>query len=107
TSYLDYNVLDYPNITITDLSYPAEVLFNKGYSVSFMLNKSSSSIPKNIEISLLQNSFSEKWDLEELDNNKKEYETIKDFSIIVTKLSFPQKVLSLLYSLELWLGSFF
>ncbi|MBU3941611.1 MAG: transglutaminase-like domain-containing protein, partial [Nanoarchaeota archaeon] len=47
TSYLDYNVLDYPNITITDLSYPAEVLFNKGYSVSFMLNKSSSSIPKN------------------------------------------------------------
>jgi len=136
TSYLEYNILDYPNITIADLSYPVEVLFNKDYSVSFTLNKSSSSIPKNVEISLLQNSFYEKWNLEELDNHKifsislnsktlhegrnefkiiiiykddknNEYETTKDFSVIVAKLSFPQKVLSLLYSLELWLESLF
>ena len=136
TFYLDYNILDYPNITIADLSYPDEVLFNKDYSVSFTLNKSSSSIPKNVEISLLQNSFYEKWNLEELDNHKifsislnsktlhegrnefkiiiiykddknNEYETTKDFSVIVAKLSFPQKVLSLLYSLELWLESLF
>ena len=136
TSYLDYNVLDYPNITITDLSYPAEVLFNKGYSVSFMLNKSSSSIPKNVEINILQNNLPEKWSLGDLDKNKifdvslnsktlregendfeiiisyednrnKVYETKDNFSITLAKLSFPQRVLSLLYSLELWLGSFF
>ncbi|MBU4493626.1 MAG: transglutaminase-like domain-containing protein [Nanoarchaeota archaeon] len=136
TSYLGYNILDYPNITISDLSYPAEVLFNKDYSVSFMLNKSSDSIPKNIEISLLQNSFSEKWSLKELDNNRvfninlnsktlregkndleiivnyeddksKGYETKKNFIITLAKLSFPQKVLSLLYSLDSWLESLF
>jgi len=136
TSYLDYNILDYPNITITDLSYPAEVLFNKDYSVSFTLNKSSSSIPKNIDVTILQNSFPEKWPLRDLDKNKmfdislnsktlhegendfevivsyednksRVYETKKNFSIIVVKLSFPQKALSLIYSLELWLESLF
>ena len=135
-SYVNYEVLDYPNITITDLVYPTEILFNKDYSISFMLNKSSSSIPKNVEIILLQNSFPEKWDLKELDNNKifnisfnsktlnegnnafeitikyeddnrKNYETKKNFAITVTKLSFSQKILSLLYSLELWLESLF
>jgi hypothetical protein len=136
TSYLNYNILDYPNITITDLTYPTEILFNKDYSVSFMLNKSSSSIPKNIEVIILQNSFPEKWPLRDLDKNKifdisinsktlregkndfeiivsyeddknRGYETKKNFSITLAKLSFPQKVLSLLYSLELWLESLF
>jgi len=136
TFYLDYNILDYPNITISDLSYPDEVLFNKDYSVSFMLNKSSSSIPKNIEVIILQNSFPEKWPLRDLDKNKifdislnsktlregkndfeiivnyednksRVYETKNNFTITLAKLSFPQKVLSMLYSLELWLESLF
>ena len=136
TYYFDYNILDYPNITITDLTYPAEILFNKGYSISFMLNKSSYSTPKNVEITLLQNSFSEKWGLGDLDKNKifdvslnsktlhegkndfeiivsyednknRVYETKDNFSITLAKLSFPQKVLSLLYSLELWLENLF
>ena len=136
TSYLDYNILDYPNITITDLSYPTEVLFNKDYSVSFMLNKSSYSIPKNVEINILQNNLPEKWSLGDLDKNKifdvslnsktlhegendfeiiisyednegMGYETKNDFSITLAKLSFPKKVLSLLYSLELWFEGFF
>jgi len=136
TSYLDCNILDYPNITITDLTYPAEILFNKGYSISFMLNKSSYSIPKNVEINILQNNLPEKWSFGDLDKNKifdvslnsktlhegendfeiiisyednegRGYETKDNFSITLAKLSFPQKVLSLLYSLELWFESFF
>ncbi len=135
-SYVNYEVLDYPNITITDLVYPTEILFNKDYSIGFMLNKSSSSIPKNIEVTILQNSFPEKWPLRDLDKNKmfdislnsktlhegendfevivsyednksRAYETKKNFSITVAKLSFSQKVISLLYSLELWLESLF
>jgi len=135
-SYVDYEVLDYPAITITDLVYPTEILFNKDYSVGFMLNKSSSSIPKNIEVTILQNSFPEKWNLKELDNNRmfnislnsktlhegkndfeiilnyednesRVYKTKKNFSITLAKLSFPQKIISLLYSLELWLESLF
>jgi len=136
TSYLDYNIIDYPEIAITDLSYPLEVLFNRAYSISFMLNKSSYSIPKNVEISILQNNLPEKWNLENLDKNKifdislssktlhegkndfeiivkyeddngRSYETKNDFSITLARLSFPQKVLSLLYSLELWFEGFF
>ena len=101
-----------------------------------MLNKSSYSTPKNVEITLLQNSFSEKWGLGDLDKNKifdvslnsktlhegkndfeiivsyednrnRVYETKDNFSITLAKLSFPQKVLSLLYSLELWLENLF
>ena len=135
-SYVNYEVLDYPNITITDLVYPTEILFNKDYSISFMLNKSSSSIPKNVEVTILQNSFPEKWPLRDLDKNKifdislnsktlhegendfevivsyednksRVYETKKKFSITLAKLSFPQKIISLLYSLELWLESLF
>jgi hypothetical protein len=135
-SYINYEVLDYPNITITNLIYPTEILFNEDYSISFMLNKSSSSIPKNIEINLLQNSFSEEWNLKKLDNNKifnislnsktlhegennfeviveyeddnnRNYETKKNFSIPLAKISFSQKIISLLYSLELWLENLF
>jgi len=134
--YLNYEVLDYPDITITDLTYPAEVLFNKDYSVSFMLNKSSISIPKNIEVIILQNNFPEKWPSGDLDKSKtfdislnsktlhegendfkiivsykddknRVYETKNDFSITLAKLSFPQKIISLLYSLELWLENLF
>jgi len=101
-----------------------------------MLNKSSYSAPKNIEVTILQNSFPEKRGLRSLDKNKifdislnskilhegendfgiivkyednkgREYETKKNFSITLAKLSFPQKVLSLLYNLELWLESLF
>jgi len=118
------------------LVYPIEILFNKDYSISFMLNKSSSSIPKNIKVTILQNNFPEKWPLRDLDKNKmfdislnsktlhegengfkiiisyednrsRVYETKKNFSITVAKLSFSQKVISLLYSLELWLESLF
>ena len=101
-----------------------------------MLNKSSYSIPKNVEINILQNNLPEKWSLGDLDKNKifdvslnsktlhegendfeiiisyednegMGYETKNDFSITLAKLSFPKKVLSLLYSLELWFEGFF
>ncbi len=135
-SYLTYNTLDYPDAGIINLTYPIEISFNKNYSISFILNKLSYSIPKNVEIILLQNDFSEKWTLTSLDsnrifninlnsrvlheggndfkiivkyedNNNKKYETRRYFSITLAKLSFPQKMISLLYSLELWLESLF
>ncbi|PIN78586.1 hypothetical protein COY26_00215 [Candidatus Woesearchaeota archaeon CG_4_10_14_0_2_um_filter_33_10] len=135
-SYLDYNTLDYPDVGITNLTYPIEISFNKNCSISFILNKLSYSIPKNVEIILLQNDFSEKWSLTSLDSNSifnidlnsrtlheggndfkiivnyeddnnKKYETRRYFSITLAKLSFPQKIISLLYSIELWLESLF
>ena len=130
-SYLSYNTLDYPDAGITNLTYPIEISFNKNYSINFILNKLSYSIPKNVEIILMQNDFSEKWTLTSLDSNRmfninlnsrtlheggndfkiivkyeddnnKKYETRRYFTIILAKLSFPQKIISLLYNIELW-----
>jgi len=69
--YIDYNVLDKPEIKINEIGFPDQVDYNDQFKISFLLSKESNSIPENLEITLSQNNFEKTWNLKELTENRK------------------------------------
>jgi len=48
--HFSYNVLDKPEIKINEIDYPVNVSFDKRFNISFILERNSSSLPKNIKV---------------------------------------------------------
>tara|TARA_Y100000310_G_scaffold263158_1_gene273198 strand:- start:1326 stop:3320 length:1995 start_codon:yes stop_codon:yes gene_type:complete len=69
--YIDYNVLDKPEIKINEIENPADVEYNDNFKISFLLSKESNSIPNNVEITLFQNNFEKTWNVKELSEDRK------------------------------------
>ena len=69
--YIEYNILDRPEISLMEIEYPDEVEYKDNFKISFLLSQESKSIPKNIEITLFQNNFKKTWTLEELSADRK------------------------------------
>jgi len=69
--YVEYNVLDEPEIKIIDIESPSDVVYNDQFKISFLLRKESNSNPKNLEITLTQNNFENTWNLKELLEDRK------------------------------------
>lgn len=69
--YIEYNVLDRPEIKINEIEYPNDVEYKDQFKISFLLSKESNSIPKNLEITLSQNKFEKTWNLRELSEDRK------------------------------------
>jgi len=122
SSIVNYEVLDKPDIEIIDLSFPEIVEYNTQYEISFTLKKESLSTPKNVEVSINFDGIDHEWVIEELTTNQKfqisffgkdmistnnqiqilvvysdnrdnQYQTKKDFNIILEKLSFTQRIM--------------
>ncbi len=119
-SYVGFILLDAPEIEIADLEYPEYVSFDDDYSISFVMDKKSWSVPKDIVIDLKQNGFSRKWEIDKLARNEKftvslegneldmenkfeiligyrgndgkEYNVEKEFFIRLNDASFPQRI---------------
>lgn len=120
--YLEYTVLDAPEIEIRDIEFPNEVEYNDNFKISFLLDKKSFSVPKNAVIAIKQNSFENQWTVEELpegrkfvvniegknlrkgpnefainvkfeDGNGKKYETEEKFAIELVNVTFVQNIL--------------
>jgi transglutaminase-like putative cysteine protease len=70
-SYVTINVLDKPQLSINELSYPATVFYGEPFDISFVLLKNSTSMPKNIRILLKSETTKVEWLFEELDSDKK------------------------------------
>lgn len=71
SAYVEYDVLDEPKIEINELTYPSEVEFNEEFPISFILSKKSFSIPKEIQITLTQKGFKQKWEINQLANDQR------------------------------------
>ena len=69
--YIEYNVLDKPEIKINEIEFPNEVEYNDQFKISFLLSKESNSVPENVEITLFQNRFEKTWSVNELSENRK------------------------------------
>jgi len=69
--YIEYNVLDKPEIKINYIEAPNEVEYSVQFKISFLLSKESNSVPENLEIILSQNNFEKTWNLEELSEDRK------------------------------------
>ncbi|MBU1703816.1 MAG: transglutaminase-like domain-containing protein, partial [Nanoarchaeota archaeon] len=69
-AYLEYSVLDEPDIEITDITYPGSVSYDDTYQISYTINKISSSIPEDVSVKL-DYGFVKEWVISELNVNKK------------------------------------
>ena len=63
-------VNDKPKIIISAIKYPKDVEFGQDYTLSFSLKKDSFSIPQNVSLSIIAGSFSQKWQLGSLEQNR-------------------------------------
>jgi len=130
--YIEFNVLDKPEIKITDIKIPDNVEYEDTFKIEFLLSKVSSSNPVNIKITLSQNNFEKTWNLNELssdrkfiinslgnnlkkgtnnfniivkyeDRNERAYETKETFSINLTNVTIVQNILLVFNQFALFL----
>ncbi len=135
-AYIEYTILDAPEIEISDIEFPNEVEYNDNFKIRFLLNKKSFSIPKNAVIAIKQNNFENQWAVEELpegrkfvinmegknlrkgpnefainvkfeDGNGKKYEAEEKFAIELVNVTFVQNILLALNQFVLSINSLF
>ena len=121
-SYVNFKINDAPKIEIINLKFPNETTYDDKFQVEFTLTKKSLFNPKEVELSFFQNGIDKKWivkdfnedhkyviDIEakqlkygsndyEINANYKDglaksYNTNKEFSISLTKVTLLQRLL--------------
>ncbi|MFH1591139.1 MAG: transglutaminase-like domain-containing protein [archaeon] len=63
-------VIDRPNLEIVVLDSPGEIKYGEPFTIRFLLNKTSRSQPKDVEIAIVGDGFEKRWDFETLENSK-------------------------------------
>jgi hypothetical protein len=69
-SYVPINVLDKPQINITELSAPENVKYGDSFDIGFTLSKNSKSSPKNLKLALKSETNKVEWTFPEFDGDK-------------------------------------
>ena len=59
-------ILDPPSVEVIDVTHHESIAFPDRFSLNFTIHKSSSSIPRNLTITLVGSSFSKRWELDNL-----------------------------------------
>ncbi len=124
-TYLEYTILDQPQIALT-INFPKQVEYNKGFTISPTIKKSSFSSPYNVKLVLIGPKSKNQWTIKELnqpkqflvksnsqglgtsnkflvqisweDKDKKKFQTKKEINIKITGKNFLEK-------LKLWLNN--
>jgi transglutaminase-like putative cysteine protease len=90
---VEFVVWDKPEIQIEELIYPNYVKLEDKFTIEFKISPKTESIPTDINVNLLSDSFEKQWTLDELKENRKyilnvdEYalsQKVNDFKILVT-----------------------
>ena len=69
--YIEYNVLDEPEIKIKDVESPNDVEYEDSFKIKFLLSRESVSTPYNAAITVAQNNFKKTWTVKELSEDRK------------------------------------
>jgi len=136
TDSIEFSLLDEPKLEITDLDYPENISFKDQYQISFMVNKISTSNPKNIVVNLKNKKFRREWSIDELsddkgfiinlygnnlnvkennfnifveyeDKNKRKHTSEKDFSVNLVDVTFFQRIIIITRNIGEFLKGFF
>jgi hypothetical protein len=67
----EFDCLDKPEISITELEYPEKVKFDDELSIGFVLAKKSRSDPDNLTVRIKQESIIQMWDVKNLNDEHK------------------------------------
>ena len=122
TERVEIEILDTPDVAIEEVTFPEEVRYDDEYDVSFIVKKTSDSIPYNVTVTISENERQKKWVIEELtadqkfvlnmkgqdldidennvkirvdyeDGNGKEYDEDKEINIMLVDVSLFQRML--------------
>jgi len=69
-AYVPINVLDKPNVSITDITYPSTVDYGTPFDITFKVHKDSKSIPKLLHMTLKSETNKVEWAFPEFDGDK-------------------------------------
>ena len=69
--YINFEVLDYPEVEITEIAHPDSVVFKQVFDFEFLLDKVSSSAAKNVRINVHRNDALDTWDMETLSTDRR------------------------------------
>ena len=135
-AYAKVNILDEPKVAVNKLDYPLNVSYEDEYDVSFILDKSSTSIPKKIIVKFFHDTLSEEWEIAELnsdqnfvikssgkgmsigknnfrisvgfeDDNGRKYKTEESFAIILNKPTLIQRIVIFFNDVSKWVLGLF
>jgi hypothetical protein len=68
---VSFAINDAPKVEVTEIIHPINASYKGSFSLSFIIARKSSSVPKDVEITLLQNSNEKTWNLADLNENRK------------------------------------
>lgn len=68
---MQITVLDSPELSISNIEYPAEIKYNEKANISFVLTRESFSDVKNIAVEIENRRISSSWNLENLNQSKR------------------------------------
>ena len=71
TYTIDLIVNDEPSLNISKINHPLEVKYGPEFDVSFEVEKSSFSTPKNVKVKFIFNTKETAWDFDEIDSSQK------------------------------------
>ena len=136
SSNVKFVVLDKPNIKVENIIYPREVRYDESFDVSFLLNKSSVSEPQKVNVRLNYGSEFKEWTFSHVaedrnivvtfkpktllknknmlkvvvsyeDYRGNKYATEKDFEIVITNISFWNRIEMFFTRIGVYINSIF
>lgn len=69
--FIKFYALDKPKIEISELNHPKNVSYGMPYTISFLIDKKSYSIPKRVIITIAQETLKREWIIDELPISKR------------------------------------
>lgn len=93
TASVRFNVWSRPKVVIDNIIYPTRVAFSDKFQIEFRIRPETTSIPQNVKISLVGESFEKEWFLDELKENRKYILNVDEYALSDYKNEFKIYVL--------------
>ncbi|MCK5282211.1 MAG: transglutaminase domain-containing protein [Nanoarchaeota archaeon] len=92
TELISYNVLDAPEINITEMNYPRNVRYVDEFTLEFLLKKESYSNPVDVEVTIDHDGYEKTWHIEEIDEGRVFMIDMKGGNLVPEKNDFEIEV---------------
>jgi len=81
TTNIEFEVWDRPDIKISEVSYPSNIDLSKKFKIEFKLSPLTSSVPHNVKVNLVSDSFEKQWSLAELEQDRRYILNVEEYAL--------------------------
>jgi transglutaminase-like putative cysteine protease len=85
---VEFVVWDKPEVQIQEIIYPNYVKLNEKFTIEFKVSPKTQSIPQDITVNLLSDSFEKQWTLDKLSENRKYILNVDEYALSQKKNDF-------------------